>query len=67
MTIYFRCGHAQPGSPTLATAPTCATCGERVVSRVTDLRAPKFVGHCRGPYAEYQPLDPVPGRAKVEA
>jgi len=24
------------------------------------VRPPTFTGHCRGPHATYQPLDPIP-------
>ena len=50
MTITFRCGHQTELPRDVAAAPRCK-CGERVVSRVEGA-VPRFVGTCRGPYAE---------------
>ena len=56
MTITFRCGHSVTMPREASAAPVCA-CGERVVSNVTGA-TPRFVGACRGPYAEYQAVEP---------
>ncbi len=56
MTITFRCGHSVSVPREVAAAPACGTCGERVVSRVEGA-IPRFVGACRGPYAETKAVD----------
>ncbi len=52
ITLYFACGHARETDGD--GAATCA-CGETRIVRV-DAPAPRFVGHARGPCAEYRDL-----------
>lgn len=56
ITLYFACGHSREvdGDGTA----TCA-CGETRIARV-DAPAPRFIGHARGPCAEYQDLPAKP-------
>ena len=56
MIVGFRCGHVMSLPREAAAAPVCAICGERVVSRVSGAE-PKFVGACRGPYAETKAIE----------
>lgn len=52
ITVYFACGHTRESDGDAA--PTCA-CGETRIARV-EAPAPTFVGHARGPCAEYRDL-----------
>lgn len=61
MTVTFRCGHRQTHLKAAAAAPVCATCGERVVARVSGA-APTFRGACRGPYAVPEGVEPYAER-----
>jgi hypothetical protein len=65
MTVTFRCGHATTLPDTYAAAPSCPTCREMVVSRVT-VRPPSFTGTVRGPFASYQDLGPLAVDLKVK-
>lgn len=56
ITVRFLCGHQTRVPETLASPPRCA-CGETRVTQV-QARAPRFVGACTGPYAEYRSLAP---------
>ena len=50
MTVTFKCGHVQKLPREAKDAPVCS-CGERVVTRVSDA-TPKFTGTCSGPLVE---------------
>ena len=52
ITIDFACGHQTEVNG--EARPTCV-CGETRIVRV-DAPAPRFVGHARGPCAEYRDL-----------
>jgi len=58
ITVTFRCGHAQVTSPIALAALVCVQCGERIVSRVSGA-TPRFVGACRGPFAETKAVEPA--------
>lgn len=57
MRIVFTCGHTADLPDTITTPPVCG-CGERQITRV-QVRAPRFVGACRGPYAETKSVEPA--------
>lgn len=65
MVITFRCGHAVTVPDTYQATPRCAACGDQVVSRV-QVRAPRFVGTVRGPYAQFEALGAIPVRLAKE-
>lgn len=49
VTITWRCGHRiEVTRAEIPTIPTCQTCGERVVTRVSGA-TPSFKGSCTGP------------------
>jgi hypothetical protein len=58
MTVTFRCGHTLTVPATASAAPSCPICRETVVSRVTGAQ-PRFVGLCRGPFAQFESLAPI--------
>lgn len=55
--VRFACGHLGAASETATSAPVCP-CGETRIARV-QVRPPRFVGACSGPYAETKALDPA--------
>lgn len=54
ITIKFLCGHSRP--LTGAEDRAVCACGETRIDSI-DAPAPRFVGHARGPHAEYKALD----------
>lgn len=58
MRVSFGCGHGVDLPDNTVTAPTCPQCGAQTIARV-QVRAPRFVGACRGPYAETKALEPA--------
>lgn len=64
MTLTFRCGHTQDRPDSYTAQPSCPTCGERVVVRVT-VRPPSFVGTVRGPFARFEDLGAIPVKLGV--
>jgi predicted RNA-binding Zn-ribbon protein involved in translation (DUF1610 family) len=58
ITVYFACGH-QNAVDDRAMSPVCPTCGNTQVARAIPNRTPRFVGACRGPYAETCAVDPA--------
>lgn len=56
ITVRFACGHEATVGVNVDTAPICP-CGERQIVR-TKARAPRFVGTCKGPFAETRFLEP---------
>lgn len=58
MLVTFRCGHSQTVPATIAAAPTCVTCRERIIARVNGAQ-PHFTGTCSGPFCETKALDPA--------
>lgn len=54
MKVLFACGHTMTVSEAGDARPICV-CGETKI-RSVKTRAPKFVGHARGPCAKYEAL-----------
>lgn len=57
MRITFGCGHTADMGDNPSGSPVCA-CGDRRVTHVK-ARAPRFVGACTGPMAEFKNLGPA--------
>jgi hypothetical protein len=58
MKLIYACGHTAEISDNPSGHPTCA-CGETRVQHV-QVRAPRFVGACSGPCAEFKNLEAQP-------
>ncbi len=63
IVIHFACGHQIAASG--AEDGLRCQCGESTVERV-EAPPPRFVGHCTGPHAVYQELEPKPVEFKKE-
>jgi hypothetical protein len=59
MDILFRCGHAQPVDPDRTPSPVCGQCGDTVIARALNVRAPRFTGTVTGPHAETTALQAI--------
>lgn len=57
ITVTFQCGHQKQASG--SEEQLVCSCGESRIAQV-DAPAPRFVGHARGPHAEYKPLEAIP-------